>query len=535
MEDANDPATGAPSISGAAQVGGTLTAVTTDIADQDGLPASFNYQWLRMDGSNHAHISGANKATYEQVAADLGKTLEVWVSFTDNGGSTETVMGSAMGTVVVPSPSGVETWKSDGVLTLSWNSVPVATSYQYRYTVNGVTTGPTEVPIAGTRFTLSDLDLSQDYAFQVYALYYNTWSAPSLEVRQTVNTAPAFKYGNITIANENQTYVNDLVATDSDSEDSVTGFAITGGADRDKFTITNESIPRLDFKMAPDYENPQDVASADPMNAAGNNEYVVELTVTSGAGSRALTATQTITVQVCDVHDAGNAPPTATFATMRADEYSLISIHFGQWLHWNNSRKHINLANSSFTVKKTPAGGTEETVPLRWKPQAGQKDLVLYPAQPVLATDTNIKVSYTKPTTGTNNKLVDEYVHEIDSFTDYPVSNIIPLSASRSGNTIRISFNRNLAAAANLANSSFTVRSGPDLSTTVINNSVVILTLESALTENDTYLEVSYTKPTTGTNNKLIDTYGDEVPSFTVDWSNPAQATPYHVTIPWHR
>ena len=43
---ANTPATGAPSISGTAQVGGTLTADTSDIADADGLAkAAFSYQW----------------------------------------------------------------------------------------------------------------------------------------------------------------------------------------------------------------------------------------------------------------------------------------------------------------------------------------------------------------------------------------------------------------------------------------------------------------------------------------------------------
>ena len=45
----NTPATGTPSISGTAQVGQTLTASTSDIMDDDGLPASFTYQWVRVD------------------------------------------------------------------------------------------------------------------------------------------------------------------------------------------------------------------------------------------------------------------------------------------------------------------------------------------------------------------------------------------------------------------------------------------------------------------------------------------------------
>ena len=46
----NDPATGAPAITGTVQVGETLTAGTTAIADEDGLTnVSYTYQWLADD------------------------------------------------------------------------------------------------------------------------------------------------------------------------------------------------------------------------------------------------------------------------------------------------------------------------------------------------------------------------------------------------------------------------------------------------------------------------------------------------------
>ena len=54
---ANTPATGAPTITGTAQVGETLTASTSAIDDADGLDnAVFAYQWLADD----AHIAGRN-------------------------------------------------------------------------------------------------------------------------------------------------------------------------------------------------------------------------------------------------------------------------------------------------------------------------------------------------------------------------------------------------------------------------------------------------------------------------------------------
>ena len=76
---------GAPTITGTAQVGQTLTAATTGITDADGLTSvSYTYQWLRVDGTDEANISGENSSTYTLVDADLGTTLKVKVSFTDD-------------------------------------------------------------------------------------------------------------------------------------------------------------------------------------------------------------------------------------------------------------------------------------------------------------------------------------------------------------------------------------------------------------------------------------------------------------------
>ena len=38
----------------------------------------------------------------------------------------------------------------------------------------------------------------------------------------------------------------------------------------------------LTFKVAPNYEDPEDVAVSDPSNAADNNEYIVYVEVTGG-------------------------------------------------------------------------------------------------------------------------------------------------------------------------------------------------------------------------------------------------------------
>ena len=96
----NSPATGAPAITGTAQVGETLTADTTGIADEDGLEdVAFSYQWL----SDDAEIGGATGSTYTPVADDEGKTITVQVSFTDDLGN-ETTLTSAATEAVAAAP-----------------------------------------------------------------------------------------------------------------------------------------------------------------------------------------------------------------------------------------------------------------------------------------------------------------------------------------------------------------------------------------------------------------------------------------------
>ena len=105
----NDPATGAPTISGMPWKGETLTASTAGIADVEGRSnATYSYQWIRVDAdgtSNATDIAGATSSTYTAVAADVGKKLKVKVSYTDNEGSDEQRTSDAWpssGTIIDP-------------------------------------------------------------------------------------------------------------------------------------------------------------------------------------------------------------------------------------------------------------------------------------------------------------------------------------------------------------------------------------------------------------------------------------------------
>ena len=88
----NSTATGAPTISGTPQVGETLTADTSGIADEDGLgDVSYSYQWIRSDNGADADIGGQTASTYTLSDEDEGKAIKVKVSFTDDADNQETL------------------------------------------------------------------------------------------------------------------------------------------------------------------------------------------------------------------------------------------------------------------------------------------------------------------------------------------------------------------------------------------------------------------------------------------------------------
>ena len=121
----NSPATGAPTISGTAQVGETLTADTSGIADADGLSnVQYEYQWLADD----AEIAGATSLTYTLAETDEGKAIKVEVTFTDDAGNEETLTSAATDAVATAEPSGppdkpkgLEATATHDSVTLTWN------------------------------------------------------------------------------------------------------------------------------------------------------------------------------------------------------------------------------------------------------------------------------------------------------------------------------------------------------------------------------------------------------------------------------
>ena len=95
----NNPATGRPTISGTAQLGETLTADTSGIADPDGLDnAVFSYQWLDDDTA----VQGATGSSYTLSDDNEGNAIKVIVSFTDDAGNEESLTSPATAAVREP-------------------------------------------------------------------------------------------------------------------------------------------------------------------------------------------------------------------------------------------------------------------------------------------------------------------------------------------------------------------------------------------------------------------------------------------------
>ena len=81
-----------------------------------------------------------------------------------------------------------------------------------------------------------------------------------------------------------------------------------------------------------------------------------------------------------------------------------------------------SLANGAFTVRKTPSGGNTTTASLTSAPSISGSAVTLTLASAAVSTDT-LTVAYTKPTTGTNDRLKDPAGNEVASFAARAVTN----------------------------------------------------------------------------------------------------------------
>ena len=159
----------------------------------------------------------------------------------------------------------------------------------------------------------------------------------------------------------------------------------------------------------------------------GSNSYLLSAGTNSGDHGKiwansglSLTAGTDVTVKLVSGTTADTTAP--AFASAAANGASLV-ITFDEDL-----AAAASLSNSAFTVKKTASGGSEATVALSTTvaPVISGTTVTLTLGTALVSTDGSVKVTYTKPTTGSANKLVDAAGNETATFTDQTVTNNTP-------------------------------------------------------------------------------------------------------------
>ena len=203
-------------------------------------------------------------------------------------------------------------------LSVSWTAPtntgkPAISGYdvEYRAGTSGSFTSHAHTGITTTA-TITGLTPGTSYQVQVRATNADgsgPWATDSETT--AANAAPVFSSATTAFnVAENSTAVTTATATDADTVvTDVVSYAMSGGADSAQFSI-NTSTGALTFTSAPNYENPADVVSATPSDAAGNNVYIVIVTASSGTGGRALSVSKTLTVTVTDETEVPGKPAT---------------------------------------------------------------------------------------------------------------------------------------------------------------------------------------------------------------------------------
>ncbi len=290
--DADDSVTGYAITGGADQtffsIGATSGALTFDAAP--------NYEDADDSGTNNTYVVDVT-ATSGAGTRVMTATQTITVTVTD----VDTEAPGKPGTPTVSAGSATS-------LRVNWsapsNAGPPITGYDVRHRTSSPEGSWTEKNVPSIAAVIESLSENTSYDVQVRATnaegtgaWSDSGSGTTDAAADAANASPSFSSSSARNVAENTTAVVTVTATDSDADDSVTGYEITGGTDQNLFSI-GASDGELTFKSAPNFEDPKD--------SDNDNDYVVVVQATSGTGTREKTATQTITVTVTDM--SGEAP-----------------------------------------------------------------------------------------------------------------------------------------------------------------------------------------------------------------------------------
>ena len=420
-ELANTAPEGLPVIAGTARVGETLSASAAGIADADGLVgATFAWQWLAGEDGVQTPIAGATGPSYTPGGAEEGKPVRVRVTFTDGGGTEETLVSAATAAVaaaVAPEVSiaaalASVTEGTVAVFTLS-RTGPVAGALTVAVEVSEsgamvAGTAPGEAVFEAGSATAAlavgtEDDASAEAASEVTAAlaagagYTVAASGASASVTVAdndeapaaapeVTTAPALE------AAENATAVATLQATDADTAVEDLVWSLAGGADGDAFALTAGGV--LSFAAAKDFEAPDD-ADADGV-------YEVTVRVSDGANGTEAPLAVTLT-------DVDDTAPALAGATVNG---TVLTLAFDEALDGASAPPA-----GAFAVEVEGAARAVETVAL----EGSTATLIL--AAPAVAAGETVTVGYTPPAGAGAMPLRDAAGNAVAGFAGTAVTN----------------------------------------------------------------------------------------------------------------
>ena len=225
-------------------------------------------------------------------------------------------------------------------------------------------------------------------------------------------------------------------------------------------------------------------------------------------------------------HKVDAKKPTLSSATVNA---TTMKLEFSEELNTTAP------ALAQFSGKKTPRGGSETDLAFTGTPSIAGRvvTLTLASGSSVTAADTDVKVSYTKPS---NNPIQDLAGNEADAFTDSEVLNELADNTAPTvhgttgpalaadGLTLTITFSEAMNESSTPAASAFTVEATPQggneatfaLASTdgvTVDGSTVVLKLEDPIVHDDASVKVSYAKP--GSGSVLQDANRNDLANFT--------------------
>ena len=325
----NNAPTGSVTIDGTATQGETLTANTETVADVDGL-GTFSYQWQR----GGTDISGATSSTYTLVQADVGSTITVTVSWTDDEGATESLTSAATSAVASPGPT----------ITVTAGTSPVTegTAAEFTVTADAAPSADLTVNLTVSEADGSDFVASEDEGSKTVTIAADSTTAtysvatqadnadePDGSVTVEVATGAGYIVGSASSAsvtvNDDDDPLNaapvftSQATTATVPENSTNGTAVQTGDPAVALTITatdSDTGDTISYSLDATSDKLFDIGSSSgaitvqlDTGSALDHEGTSSITATvTATDSNSATATHDVTISVTDVNEPPDAP-----------------------------------------------------------------------------------------------------------------------------------------------------------------------------------------------------------------------------------